>query len=57
MKILIIQNCAGENLGLINELLEEQKIPFQIVRPYLPEEFPPANLFSGMIIGGTPDSV
>lgn len=57
MKILIIQNCAGEDLGLINRLLAEESIPSDTVHPYRGDQFPEISVYSAVIIGGTPDAV
>ncbi|MEW6412923.1 MAG: type 1 glutamine amidotransferase [Candidatus Zixiibacteriota bacterium] len=57
MRVLIIQNCAPEGLGLYEDYLKENKIEHQVFHAYTGKRFPSQKQFDAFIIGGTPLSV
>ena len=56
MRILILQNCEYETLGLYERYLADSGITYDVVHTYRESPPAPAN-YDMIIIGGTPDSV
>ena len=54
MKVLVIQNCKTEGIGLYEEYLKEKNIAYSVFHAYTGKRFPPNNNFDAFIIGGTP---
>jgi GMP synthase-like glutamine amidotransferase len=57
MKILVIQNCATENIGLYEQYLLRNKIVYRVLHAYKSRKFPPSNEYDAFIVAGTPISV
>lgn len=57
MRVLILQNCQTERIGLYGDRLKELGIEHHTVHPYTGESFPPLDLYDAIIVGGTPVSV
>jgi GMP synthase-like glutamine amidotransferase len=57
MKVLVIQNCLTEDIGLYENCLQDSGIKYYIYHAYTGEEFPLAECFDALIVGGTPISV
>ncbi len=55
MRVLFIQNCEIENLGMYEQYFIENNISINIVHSYR-EKLPPYTNYDFLIIGGTPDS-
>ena len=56
MKILVIQNCKTEGIGLYEEYLKEKGIGYYIFPAYTGKRFPPIKIFDVFIVTGTPIS-
>ncbi len=56
-RVLGLQNCPTEGLGLYEVHLEELDVTHQILHPYSGESFPPLDLYEVIIVGGTPVTV
>jgi len=56
MKVLVIQNCAGEGIGLYERYLKEKGIRYSVFRAYLGRRFPNSYGYDAVIVGGTPVS-
>lgn len=56
MKILAIQNCETEGLGLYSTLLAERGASVHVVHAYKEPKFPDLVDFDGILVGGTPIS-
>jgi len=56
-RLLFVQNCPAEGIGVFANRLEERAIPWLIVRPYAGEPLPPLDGCDAVIVGGTPVSV
>ena len=56
-RVLILQNCPIEGIGLYGTHLMETGIAHRTLHPYAGENFPPLNQFDAIIVGGTPVSV
>jgi len=57
MKVLIIQNCKTEGIGLYEEYLKERGIDYYVFPAFTGKRFPPIKQFDAFIVGGTPISV
>lgn len=56
MSVLIVQNTISERPGLIQKVLQERGIPYQIANIELGDSFPELSEFKATIILGGPDS-
>lgn len=56
MKILVIQNCKTEGIGLYEEYLKEKGIDYYVFPAYSGKRFPHIKQFDAFIIAGTPIS-
>jgi len=56
-RMLILQNCSTEGIGLYETRLKELHIPHHVFHPYAGESFPPLERYDAIIVGGTPVSV
>lgn len=56
MKVLVIQNCKTEGMGLYEEYLKEKRIDYSVFPAYTGKRFPPIKQFDAFIVGGTPIS-
>ncbi len=56
MRILVIQNCKTEGIGLYEEYLKEKEIDHYIFPAYSGKRFPPIKQFDAFIVAGTPVS-
>lgn len=56
MKVLIIQNCRAESVGLYERYLKDRGIPYFVFRAYSGKRFPPQSRYDAFIVGGTPIS-
>ena len=56
-RVLLLQNCQAEGLGLYQTRLEELGIVHHTLRPYGGESFPALDLYDAIIVGGTPVAV
>lgn len=56
MKVLVIQNCKTEGIGLYENYLIDNKIDYTFFHAYKNGRFPPSNNYDAFIIGGTPIS-
>jgi GMP synthase (glutamine-hydrolysing) len=57
MKVLFLQNCETEEMGIYEEYLKEHGIDYEIFPAYLGKRFPAIKNFSAIIVGGTAISV
>ncbi len=57
MRVLIIQNCKAEGLGVYEEYLKENDIDYHVFHAYTGRRFPSSAQFDAFIVGGTPASV
>jgi len=57
MKVLVIQNCKTEGIGLYEEYLKEKGIEYYIFHTFSGKRFPPMKQFDAFIVAGTPISV
>lgn len=55
-RILVLQNCAPEGIGLYGKRLEERGIAFRTVQVHAGEVIPHAESWDAVIVGGTPVS-
>lgn len=55
-RILVLQNCADEGIGLYGRRLEEKGIGFRTVQVHAGEAIPHAESWDAVIVGGTPVS-
>ncbi|MCX6558833.1 MAG: type 1 glutamine amidotransferase [Candidatus Aminicenantes bacterium] len=56
-RVLILQNCSTEGIGLYETRLQELGIVHHTLHPYAGESFPPLDRYNAIIVGGTPVSV
>jgi GMP synthase-like glutamine amidotransferase len=56
-RLLFVQNCALEGIGVFEDRLRELAVPWLCVHPYAGEPLPPLEDCDVIIIGGTPISV
>jgi GMP synthase-like glutamine amidotransferase len=56
MKVLVIQNCKTEGIGLYEEYLKEKGIDYYIFPTYTGKRFPSIKQFDAFIVAGTPIS-
>lgn len=56
MRVLFLQNCAEEGIGLYGQRLQDLRLPWNAVHAYLGERLPPLDLHDAIIVGGTPIS-
>jgi GMP synthase (glutamine-hydrolysing) len=56
-RVLILQNCPIEEIGLYETRLRELGIIHHTLHPYAGESFPPLDRYDAIIVGGTPVSV
>lgn len=56
MKILVIQNCKTEGIGLYEEYIKEKGIDYYVFPAYTGKRFPSIKQFDAFIVGGTPIS-
>ncbi|MCJ7457420.1 MAG: type 1 glutamine amidotransferase [candidate division Zixibacteria bacterium] len=56
MKVLIIQNCKTEGIGLYEEYLKEKGIDYYVFPAYSGKRFPSIKQFDAFIAGGAPIS-
>lgn len=57
MKVLVIQNCEVEGIGIFEEYLKEKGINYTVFHAYMNKEFPSVDDFDVFIASGTPISV
>ena len=58
MRVLVIQNCEIEDIGLYAVYMREHGIEFDIVHAYLPDSnFGSVGYYDALIVGGTPISI
>jgi GMP synthase-like glutamine amidotransferase len=57
MRVLILQNCPAEGIGLYGTQLMGLGITYYTLHPYAGESFPPLDRYDAIIVGGTPVSV
>ena len=55
-RVLFLQNCAEEGIGLFGQRLQELLLPWTAVHAYAGESLPPLDLHDAIIVGGTPVS-
>lgn len=55
-KVLIVQNVSHEKSGLIGEILNENKLSFEVVDLNKGQEFPNPKNYSAVLVFGGPDS-
>jgi len=53
-RVLFLQNCAEEGIGLFGQRLQELLLPWTAVHAYAGESLPPLDLHDAIIVGGTP---
>jgi len=56
MKVLVIQNCKTEGIGLFEEYLKEKGIYYYVFPAYTGKIFPSIKQFDAFIAGGAPIS-
>jgi GMP synthase (glutamine-hydrolysing) len=56
VKILVIQNCKTEGIGLYEVYLKENGIDYNVFPAYSGKRFPPIKQFDAFIVAGTPIS-
>lgn len=56
-RVLIVQNCPVEGLGLYTARLQELGVTHHFLQPYAGQSFPPIDRYDAVIVGGTPVSV
>ncbi|MFQ5795760.1 MAG: type 1 glutamine amidotransferase [Candidatus Bipolaricaulia bacterium] len=56
MRVLIIQNCATERVGLYEQYLIDHHIDYEVFHAYHGERFPQMRRYDAFIVGGTPIS-
>lgn len=56
MKLLVIQNCKTERIGLYEQYLIDNEIDYDIFHAYSNDIFLPISKYSLFIVGGTPIS-
>lgn len=54
LRVLFMQNCADEGIGLYGQRLQELRLPWNAVHAYAGERLPPLDLHDVIIVGGTP---
>jgi GMP synthase (glutamine-hydrolysing) len=54
MRVLFLQNCAEEGIGMYGQRLQELRLPWTAVHAYAGERLPPLDLHDAIIVGGTP---
>jgi GMP synthase (glutamine-hydrolysing) len=57
MKVLVVQNCLIEDVGLYEDYLQNYGHEYTVVHGYKVEVFPSLLDFDALIVGGTPVSV
>ncbi len=57
MKVLVIQNCEIEGIGLYERYLIDHRVDYDILDAYKSKFFPPLEEYDAFFIGGTPISV
>jgi GMP synthase-like glutamine amidotransferase len=55
-RVLFLQNCPDEGIGLYGQRLQELRLPWNVVHAYAGERLPPLDLHDAVIVGGTPIS-
>lgn len=53
-RVLFLQNCVEEGIGLYGQRLQELRLPWSAVHAYSGEKLPPLDLHDAIIVGGTP---
>jgi len=56
IKVLVIQNCETEGIGLYEQYLIDRKIRYDIFHAYTNRKFPSLKKYDAFIVGGTPIS-
>lgn len=56
MKVLVIQNCKTEGIGLYEQYLKEKGIAYFVFPAFTGKKFPAMNQFDAFIVAGTPIS-
>jgi len=56
-RVLFLQNCPDEGIGLYGQRLQELRLPWNVVHAYAGERLPSLDLHDAVIVGGTPISV
>jgi GMP synthase-like glutamine amidotransferase len=56
-RVLFLQNCPQEGIGLYGWRLQELGLPWLVVHAYAGESLPSLDLHDAIIVGGTPVSV
>jgi GMP synthase (glutamine-hydrolysing) len=54
MRVLVIQNCEAETVGLYEAHLRDRGIPYRVHHAYRGGDFPSVGDFDAFIMGGTP---
>ena len=54
MRVLVIQNCKTEGIGLYEEYLKEKGIEYYVFPAFTGKRFPPMRQFDAFIVAGTP---
>ena len=57
VRVLVLQNCPSEGLGLYQSRLEELAVAHHTHHAYSEKTFPALDLYDAIIIGGTPIAV
>jgi GMP synthase-like glutamine amidotransferase len=57
LRVLILQNCREEGIGLYGTRLRELNISHDTIHTYADKSLPPLDRYGAIIIGGTPLSV
>lgn len=56
LKVLVIQNCATEDVGLYEQYLIDRQINYEVLHPYNGSRFPWIRGYDAFLVGGTPIS-
>ncbi len=54
VRLLFVQNCPAEGIGIFENRLQELAVPWTGVHPYAGEAIPPLDGCDAVIVGGTP---
>ena len=57
MKILFLQNCETEGMGIFEEYFSDHRFEYEIFPAYRGKRFPAIDKYSAFLVGGTPISV
>lgn len=56
LKVLVIQNCATEDVGLYEQYLIDRQINYEMLHPYNGSRFPWIRGYDAFLVGGAPIS-